>query len=374
MKIEFKKTPEQVALIKAMASNNKVEAAEAQEAFAAFLSPVLQEVLMHAGSASQIYRDEQFNEDDSPSFPIDTLYGQEYGEFSIWSQSVGGGLPTNEVSGAAEIKLRTYGLDSAISFDKRYARRARLNVVARYMEFFANQLLVKQENNAWAVILKVLADASYKGQNNAVRAQTAGTFQVDDISKLWTMIRRFNADYLGGTATVGTSGLTDLYASPEIKGQVRGFAYNPMNTKAGVVTGGSGVTSIALPEDVRSEIYRNAGTSEIFGVMIHELLELGKGRRYNDLFDFFAGSKNFDVVGGTSGSAFDGAASEILVGIDAGRDSFIRPVATYGEVGGEIQTFVDDQFQARQNKIGYYAKMEEGRVVLDSRAAIGLIV
>lgn len=57
MKIEFKYTPEQVALAKQMGSNNKVEAAEAQEAFAAFLSPVLQEVLMHAGSASQIYRD-----------------------------------------------------------------------------------------------------------------------------------------------------------------------------------------------------------------------------------------------------------------------------------------------------------------------------
>ena len=82
MKIEFKNTPEQVALIKAMASSNKVEAVEAQEAFAAFLSPVVQEVLMHAGSAAQIYRDEAYNEDDSPSFPIDTLFGQGYGDIS----------------------------------------------------------------------------------------------------------------------------------------------------------------------------------------------------------------------------------------------------------------------------------------------------
>ena len=131
MKIEFKRTPEQVALIKAMASNNKVEAAEAQEAFAAFLSPVLQEVLMHAGSAAGIYRDEPYDEDDSASFPIDTLYGHEYGDVTIWSQTVGGGLPTNELAGASEIKLRTYDLDSEISFEKRYARRARLNVVGR---------------------------------------------------------------------------------------------------------------------------------------------------------------------------------------------------------------------------------------------------
>jgi hypothetical protein len=374
MKIEFKNNPEQVALVKAMASNNKLEAAEAQEAFAAFLSPVLQEVLMHAGSASAIYSDEPFNEDDSPSYPIDTLYGQGYGEISIWSQSVGGGLPTNEVAGSSEIKLRTYDLDSAISFEKRYARRARLNVVARYMEFAANQLLVKQERNAWAVIMKVLADAQTSGVNHVIRSGSTGNFLPNDISNLWTLIRRQNSDYLGGTPASGSGGLTDLYVSPEIKGQIRGFAYNPVNTAAGVVTGGAGVTAVTLPEEVRSQIYRSAGTSEIFGVMIHELLELGKGRRYNQLFDFFAGNKNFDVFGGTSGSAFNGDTSEILLGIDAARGAFLRPVETYDENGGQVQTFVDDQFQARAQKIGWYSKLREGRVCLDSRAVCGIIV
>jgi hypothetical protein len=375
MKIEFKRTPEQVALVKAMASNSKIEAGEAQEAFAAFLSPVLQEVLMHVGSATNIFTDEPYDEDDSPSFPIDTLYGQGYGDISIWSQTVGGGLPTNELAGASEIKLRTYDLDSAISFDKRYARRARLNVVARYMEFFANQLLVKQERNAWAVIMKVLADATTRNVNHVFRAGTAGSFVPNDISNLWTLIRRFNTDYLGGSPAIGESaGLTDLYVSPEIKGQIRGFAYNPVNTKAGVVTGGAGVTSVTLPEDVRSQIYKSAGTSEIFGVMIHELLELGESRRYNDLFDFFAGSKNYDVFGGTSGSAFDSATDELLVGIDSARNAFIRPVETHDENGGQIQTFVDDQFQARAQKIGWYSKLREGRVVLDARASCGIIV
>lgn len=374
MKIEFKRTPEQVALVKAMASSSKIEAAEAQEAFAAFLSPVLQEVLMHAGSASQIYVDEPFNSDDSPSYPIDTLYGQGYGDISIWSQTVGGGLPTNELAGGSEIKLRTYSLDSAISFDKRYARRARLNVVARYMEFFANQLLVKQERNAWAVIMKVLADASTKGVNHVFRSGTAGTFVPNDISNLWTLISRFNADYLGGTSVASSAGVTDLYVSPEIKGQIRGFAYNPVNTKAGVVTGGAGVTSVTLPEDVRSQIYRSAGTSEIFGVMIHELLELGEGRRYNDLFDYFAGSKNFDVFGGTGGSAFTSSSDELLIGVDAARGGFLRPVETNDDNNGQVQTFVDDQFQARAQKIGWYSTITEGRVVLDARAAVGIIV
>jgi len=366
MKIEFKNTPEQVALIKAMASNNKVEAAEAQEAFAAFLSPVVQEVLMHAGSAAQIYRDEAYNEDDSPSFPIDTLFGQGYGDISIWSQTVGGGLPTNEVAGASEIKLRTYDLDSAISFDKRYARRARLNVVARYIEFAANQLLVKQERNAWAVIMKVLADASSNGSNHVIRAATAGEFIPDDLSALWTLVSRFNSDYLGGTSTASAAGLTDLYVSPEIKGQIRAFAYNPVNTKDGGGTNSAG--NVALPDEVRSQIYRSAGASEIFGVTIHELLELGEAKRYNELFSFFAGSKTF------GGTAFTNATEELLVGFDLARGAFLRPVETYDDNGGQVQTLVDDQFQARANKMGWYMKLREGRVCLDSRAVVGLIV
>lgn len=371
MKIEFKNTPEQVALIKAMASNNKVEAAEAQEAFAAFLSPVVQEVLMHAGSAAQIYRDEAYNEDDSPSFPIDTIFGQGYGDISIWSQTVGGGLPTNEVAGASEIKLRTYDLDSAISFDKRYARRARLNVVARYIEFAANQLLVKQERNAWAVIMKVLADASSNGSNHVFRSKTAGEFIPDDLSAVWTLVSRFNSDYLGGTSTAASAGLTDLYVSPEIKGQIRAFAYNPVNTRSGASTSAG---NVALPDEVRSQIYRNAGTSEIFGVTIHELLELGESKRYNELFDFFAGSKTFTKADGTGALAFTNSTDELLVGFDLARGAFLRPVETFDDNGGQVQTFVDDQFQARANKMGWYMKLREGRVCLDSRAVVGLIV
>jgi hypothetical protein len=371
MKIEFKNTPEQVALIKAMASNNKVEAAEAQEAFAAFLSPVVQEVLMHAGSAAQIYRDEAYNEDDSPSFPIDTLFGQGYGDISIWSQTVGGGLPTNEVAGASEIKLRTYDLDSAISFDKRYARRARLNVVARYIEFAANQLLVKQERNAWAVIMKVLADASSNGKNHVFRSATAGSFIPDDLSSLWTLVSRFNSDYLGGTSTASAAGLTDIYVSPEIKGQIRSFAYNPVNTRSGA---GTSAGNVALPDEVRSQIYRSAGTSEIFGVTIHELLELGESKRYNELFDYFAGAKTFTKADGTGALAFTNSTDELLVGFDMARGAFLRPVETYDDNGGQVQTLVDDQFQARANKMGWYMKLREGRVCLDSRAVVGLIV
>ena len=366
MKIQFEKNPEQIELIKALASENKTVAMEAQEAFAAFISDVVQQVLLQAGTASMIYRDVEFDEDDSPSIPLDLYYGLNEGHISVWSQTVGGGLPTNFVQGMQEMKVNTYRLDSAISMDKRYVRRARLDVVAAGLERMANEILVKQERNAWAVILKLLAEASTNSTKHVFRVGTAGTFQLDDMNKLWTLVRRLNAAYTGGTPqALQSRGLTDIFVSPEVKEQIRAFAYQPMNTRNGA---GNTAGNVALPDSVREDIYRAAGTNEIFGVTIHELLELGESRKYNDLFDTFAGSTTF------GGSAFTSATDELILGIDASRNAFLRPVAIQSETRGQVRVLPDDQFLARSQKVGFYSYVEEGRVAVDARAAVGLIV
>jgi len=368
MKIQFDKNPEQIELIKALASDNKTVAVEAQEAFAAFISEVVQQVLLQAGTASMIYRDVEFDEDDSPSIPLDLYYGLNEGHISVWSQTVGGGLPTNFVQGMQEMKINTYRLDSAISMDKRYVRRARLDVVAAGLERMANEILVKQERNAWAVILKLLADAQTSSSRHILRSTSTGAanFQVDDINRLWTLVRRLNAAYTGGTPqALQSRGLTDIFVSPEVKEKIRAFAYQPMNTRPGSITS-SGATSVALPDSVREEIYRAAGTQEIFGVTINELLELGPGRKYTQLFSTFAGSTSYD--GGTFG-----ATDDLIVGIDASRNAFLRPVAIQSESRGQVKVLPDDQFLARSQKVGFYSFVEEGRVAVDARAAVGLI-
>ena len=53
MKLKLKNTPEQVELIKAMGSRDMAVANEASQAFAAFVGPVVREVLMQAGSMTQ---------------------------------------------------------------------------------------------------------------------------------------------------------------------------------------------------------------------------------------------------------------------------------------------------------------------------------
>jgi hypothetical protein len=364
MRIKFENTPEQVELIKALGSSSRQQALEAQDAFAAFVGPIIEEVLLQAGTATQIYEDMRYDEDDSPSIPVDLYYGENEGTISVWQQTVGGGLPTNQVGGFREIKVSTYPLDSAISFDKRYVRRARLDVVARGLERMANEVLTKQERNAWYVILKALADTP----SHVKQATNDNIFQVSDVNKLLTLIKRLNSSYNGMTP-IGAEGrgLTDLYISPEMMAEVRSFSYQPMNTRSGAVAS-NGATSVALPDDVRSAIFNSAGASSIWNVNLNELLELGVGAKYNTLFGELAGSTSFD------GATFTAASDEIIIGIDRSRRAFVRPIAENTENGGTFTVKPDDQFVTRSNRVGFYGGLEEGRVILGVDALIGLIV
>ena len=357
MKLKLKNTPEQVELIKAMGSRDANVAREATQAFAAFIGPVVSKVLMQAGTASAVYSDLAYDEDDNPSIPLDLWVGEGEGYTTVWSQNVAGGLPTSNVEGFSELKVATYRLDSAVSMLKRYVRRGRLDVVSKAVERMTNEVLVKQERNAWAVVLRALAEAQSNGADHIERI-TGGALTLGGLNSLITLVKRINTSYAGGT-TDSSYGLTDLFVSPEIKGDIRAFAYNQVTN-----------TSTDLPAGVREEIYRNAGAQEIYGIAIHELVEFGVGKKYNTLFNSFYGGTNGgspDFDGGNSGD-------EILVGLDLSKDAFVRPVARNSETGGTFTALPDDQFVTRADKVGFYGSLEEGRVCLDGRAVAGLIV
>jgi len=360
MKIKLKNTPEQVELVKAMGSRDITVAREASEAFAAFIGPVVSKVLMQAGTASAIYTDAPYDADDNPSLPLDLWFDQSQDYVTVWSQNVAGGLPSSSVEGFSELKISTYRLDAAVSFLKRYARTGRIDVVSKAVERMSNEVLVKQERNAWAVVLKALAEARTPavGTNNGVsggqiiNSATAGTFNLGDLNSLMTLVKRINTSYAGGTTT-DSYGLTDLFISPEIKADIRAFAYQPFTTGGGT----------NLPDGAREEIYRGAGSQELYGVTLHELVELGVGAKYSALFNAFKGSQTFNDT-----------ASELIVGLDLSREGFIRPIARQAESGGTFTVLPDDQFVARSEKTGFYGSLEEGRVCIDARTVAGLIV
>jgi hypothetical protein len=375
MKLKLKNTPEQVELVKAMGSRDINVSREAQEAFASFLGPVIQKVLHTAGTASQIYVDSAFDEDDSPSYPLDLYYGEGPGYVSVWSQHMAGGLPTSQVEGMKEIKIATYRLDSAVSFNKRYARRMRLDVVSKAIERMAQEILVKQERNAWAVIMKALAEAETNDLKHVI-LDAGATFGLTHLNQLMTRNKRINESFSGNTPIAPySSGITDLYVSPEVKEGIRAFAYNPINT-----IGESKTFDQTLPDNIRSDIYHNAGMQSIYGVNIVELVEFGVGKKYNTLFDDFAGTKDWFVDDpDTVQTEFADDTHQILVGLDNTRGAFIRPVARQHDSGGDgtFKALPDEQFNmygSRVEKTGFYGFLEEGRICIDSRAIMGLIL
>ncbi len=381
--IELKRTPEHIELVKAMGSRNKQVSMEAAEAFAAGIWPVIQQVINQAGTASLIYNDYEFDEDTAPIVPLDFLHGEGVNTIPTWSAGINGGLPTSEMFSSDELRLSYYDIDSAVSFRKQFARKSNLNILSNSVERMINEILVKQELQAWAVIMRGLGEASTIVNGVATAhtkaAGSTGVFLLDDLSKLITLSRRINQSYAGGQPVNPYSkGITDLFVSPEVKAQIRAFAYNPMNTKPGPTVAGStlasytATTAVALPDAVREEIYRAAGTASLFDISITDLPELGVGAKYNTLFSLYATGNITPAVG-----AFAAATNEVLVGIDLGKRAFIRGVQTSNQNPGDsaqISVGVDDQFSIRADKLGFFAGVRESRVLADARAVEGLII
>jgi len=380
MKITLKRTPDQVELIQAMGSKNRDTAYSAQVALAEFIGPVVSEVINNAPTISNLFTPLQYNADDNPSLPLDLYYDifdEDY--LQVYSQSVAGGLPTNTIQPtASELKFTTYTLDSAIAFDRKYASRSRLDVIGKTFTRVAQEILLKQERTSSNLLMTALAEAKNGksqevGDNmNVFRTGTADTLILNDLNKLLTKAKRVNASWSGGTPTGARHGITDLIVSPEVVEQIRAIAYNPMNTTGALGT--TAVTDIPATDALRNEVWKSSGVTEFFGINIREVLELGKGKRYNDVFATVSAGQLYNKNEGGDATAFAGATSQILVGLDRSRDALVRAIAVDSDTGSEFNLVADDQFSIRQQRIGYYGALEEGRMVLDNRALVGLIM
>ena len=376
MKIRIQETPEQVELIKACASKDKLIAEEARAAVAELVGPVISEVINSAPTVSSLYQTLAFSEDDNLSIPLDLFHDVTDEDYiRIHSQSVAGGLSTNELYPAHdELKFKTYTLDSAISLDKKYLRKGRSIDISKVFTRMAQEFLLKQEKTSINQLLGALiaGDTRVNGAsaagNHIIRSTTNNQLQLDDFNRLITLSKRLWSSYSSGTPVGGPMvGVTDLLMSPEMVEELRNMAYNPVNTRSGKVDT-SGATSIAATEEMRKQLMNQGGLPSFFGIGIIEILEMGIGQRYNKIFDALAGATTY------GGSAFDQDNDEIIVGIDRSKESLIRPAVREEGVSTEVSVQVDDQFVSRQNKLGWYGKIEEGRIVIEDRVLTGIIV
>ena len=384
MKITLKNTPEQVELIKAMASRNRDVAYEAQTALAEFIGPVLAEVINQAPALSNLFTTMQYNADDNPSIPLDLYFDVSDEDYvQVYSQSRAGGLPTSEVlPTSSELKIATYSLDSAVSFDRRYAAKSRMDVVAKTMTRVAQEILLKQNTISANVVMKALDAVSTNSLTHVIKSNADGRFGLADLNAMMTRSKRIVTSFVGGTPDARQGrGMTDIIVSPEIVEELRSIAYNPINTKTAPATqanqaaGQSGATNAEFAPDasvptasvIAEQAYRAAGAPEFYGINVIELNEFGKGQKFNALFT----GTNYNAPGTDD---FTSSTDDLVLGIDRSRESLIRPVAVDSENGGEFNLIADDQYSIRQNKIGYFGSLEEGRIVLDDRALVGCVV
>ena len=380
MKITLKNTPEQVELVKAMASRNRSVAYEAQTALAEFIGPVLAEVVNNAPALSNLFTTLQYNADDNPSIPLDLYHDVSDEDYvQVYSQSRAGGLPTSEVHPtSSELKLATYSLDSAVSFDRRYAAKSRMDVVAKTMTRVAQEILLKQNTISANVVLKALANASTNSLKHVFESTATGRFVLADLNSLITRSKRINTSFMGGTPDPANSrGITDIICSPEVVEELRAIAYNPITTKASP----QGAASTAgTPDFIAQQAYNAAGSPEFYGINVIELNEFGgfgadaTAQKFDTIFKTHASTTQYPKADGSGTSTFTAADDAIVVGIDRSREALIRPVAVDAESGGEFNLTADDQYSIRQSKIGYFGSLEEGRVVLDDRALAGVLI
>lgn len=381
MKITIKRTEDQLALVKAMGSNNRDEAYEAQAAVADLMSPVINEVINNAQSIGNLFSTMTFGADDNPSIPLDLFYDITDEDFiTVYSQQVAGGLPYSQVFPAHnELKFSTFTLDSAFAFDKKYVKKSRLDVVSKTFTRMAQEILLKQEKSAFNVLAAALVrgDTKIGGGaaafgNHIIGSTTENQFGLDDFNRLITRCKRISASFSGGTPVGGAKvGITDLMVSPEMVQELRAMAYQPINTRQGNAVADR---SIAGTDEFRNQLYAAAGLPSFYGINIIEILELGIDQRFNKIFDAIITANGATVVGGGNSGTFSQSADEVLIGIDRSRESLVRPVVLGEDTSSEFSIMVDDQFTVRQNKVGYYGKLEEGRVCLDDRALVGIIV
>lgn len=323
----FKMTEENIALLRATASDNFEQAIAAQRALAAALSEPLRKGIFDADNLGGIFTRQVLAPGAQANYQLDFVRpGEEDINFTALTLPKQGRVPERHVEGD-ELWVPTFRIANAIDWDLRYARDARWDIVSRALDVYRQGFVRKINEDGWHTLLAA-ADARGLVVNDSL-AQN-GQFTKELISKMITAMTR-NA---GGNGGAGR--LTDVYLSMEAVEDVRGW-------------------DISEIDDVtRREILTSAGRNMmlLYGVRLHPMTEFGVGQEYQ-LY--------LTNVLGRSVTGVDAGDQEFVVGLDLStNDSFVQPVRQ------ELQTFEDPALH-RQQRAGIYGWMEHGFAVLDNR-------
>lgn len=319
-----------LSLYKKTGDNDQNVAYAAQRQFAKALELPLRKGVLIGNILGNIFETINVEPGASTEYPLDMISPGLEGEHVAYTNPGHGRIPERAVE-SDFVMIPTYGITSSIDYLLRYAREARWDVAGRAAQVMEAGFVKKMNDDGWHTLLAAGVDRNILVFDGDA---TAGMFSKRLVSLMQTVMRR-NAG--GNTGSANRGRLTDLYVSPEALEDVRNW----------------GLDQIADID--RSRIYNATGegpVTNIFGVNLHDLDELGEGQEYQNFFT--------DGLGG----AVEAADLELVVGLDQGsNDSFIMPMKQ------SLQVFEDPTLH-RQQRVGYYGWAELGFGVLDNRRII----
>jgi hypothetical protein len=311
-------------------NNNRTIALAAQFELAKALETPIREGILEGDIISDIYTQIPFAPGASTEFPLDILVPGTERDFSAYTIPNHGRIPERTIEGDM-VTIQTYDVGSSIDWLLKFARDSRWDVVGRAMAILEATFLRKMNLDGWQTILAAAVDRNIVVFDSAA---TAGFFTKRLISLMQLQMRRSGG---GNTASINPIRLTDVFISPEGLEDMRTWDLN-------------------MVDDVtRNRIFNSTvtgGLTDIFGVRLHELLELGEGPQ--------AFQSYFTQLGG----ALAATDLELVIGLDLSNPNvFVNPVRQ------EIEVFEDETLH-RQRRAGFYGWGEHGFGVLDNRRVI----
>lgn len=372
-KITIEKNAANTKLFKLMADQrNMTEAVKAREAFAAFITKPILQVIESSPVIGNLFTTWTYDYGTPASIPLAPLFDIKQADFiKVWAQSRPGGLASSQNMDVSELMVSTYVLASAINFPLNYIRAARVDVVAAYLQRAVQEFLYKQEANSFSVLGAVAAQSTYTTPlatpYQVLRSQTQGTVLPQDISRLVTLMSRVNSSWVGGTPAGAGRSITTLVGSPEFMEQIRNMAFQALNTNN---TNGA----LGGPEAFRNDIYTSVGNPSIYGMELVNVYDMGVGQKYNIVFSNYASTNAYPAYGQAAGTAvFSPGSEQVVLGIDKRQDFLARLVETNPDDGSTLEVLSDNQWSNRSETIGYSLKIREGRTALDGRNVVSLI-
>lgn len=376
MKIKLKEKPEQIALIKAMGSSDEETSQKAMKVFANLVGPLAKKVLDETNIVDSLYDTISVGEFEPRTIPLDDFYNIDKPDYvRVTFSSQPGDLAYSQLTGADDIPFTTFTLTSAIAMYRKYLKAGRIQHAENGIRKMLNEVRFKMKRQGIQPILDSVANAQTNGKFHVTRSHVANQFTLADFNRLETLAARIITSALGGTPNnSGARGITDLLMSPEMVEQIRAIAYEPMNTRGAPNSDES--TAIPAPDSVRESVYSAAGIPSIYGTSIIQMIEMGVGQDFNTIFDGFAGSNAYPDNAGSSTAVFDGANEEFILGINRSVDvnGLIKVEISDSESGATFNALPDNQFVAREGKVGFYGSVEAGYLAVEPRNLFAIIV